>query len=67
MSAKASHNPAGPSPRQSSGFIECSVWGDQAQNVADSLHEGDRVTVTGRFVTRVFTPEQGRNAGHEVR
>ena len=48
-------------------FIECSVWGDQAQNVADSLHEGDRVTVTGRFVTRVFTPEQGRNAGHEVR
>ena len=48
-------------------FIEGSVWGDQAQNVAESLHEGDRVTVIGRFVTRVFTPEQGRNAGHEVR
>jgi single-strand DNA-binding protein len=42
-------------------------WGDQAQNVAESLHEGDRVTVIGRFVTRVYTPEQGRNAGREVR
>ena len=48
-------------------FIEGSVWGSQAQNVADSLSQGDRVVVTGRFVTRTYTPEQGRNAGHEVR
>ena len=48
-------------------FIEASVWGNQAQNVADSLSQGDRVIVTGRFVTRTYTPEQGRNAGHEVR
>jgi single-strand DNA-binding protein len=48
-------------------YIEASVWGSQAQNVVDSLVQGDRVVVTGRFVTRTYTPEQGRNAGHEVR
>jgi single-strand DNA-binding protein len=48
-------------------YIEASVWGSQAQNVVDSLTQGDRVVVTGRFVTRTYTPEQGRNAGHEVR
>jgi single-strand DNA-binding protein len=48
-------------------FIDGSVWGSQAENAAASLKEGDRVVVIGRFVTRTYTPTQGRNAGQEVR
>jgi single-strand DNA-binding protein len=48
-------------------FIEGSIWGGQAENVAESLKEGDRVVVVGRFVTRTYTPTQGPNAGKEVR
>jgi single-strand DNA-binding protein len=48
-------------------FLDATVWGDQAENVALSLHKGDRVIVTGRVETRVYTPTQGANAGQEVR
>jgi single-strand DNA-binding protein len=48
-------------------FLDATVWGDQAENVALSLHKGDRVIVTGRIETRVYTPTQGANAGQEVR
>ena len=32
-----------------------------------SLHNGDRVIVTGRVETRVYTATQGQRAGQEVR
>jgi single-strand DNA-binding protein len=48
-------------------FLDATVWGDQAENVAKSLHTGDRVIVTGRVETRVYTPTKGANAGQEVR
>jgi single-strand DNA-binding protein len=48
-------------------FIDATVWGDEAVNVAKSLHKGDRVIVTGRVETRVYTATQGANAGQEVR
>jgi single-strand DNA-binding protein len=48
-------------------FIDATVWGDQARNVASSLHKGDRVVVIGRLETRVFTPTKGASAGQEVR
>jgi single-strand DNA-binding protein len=48
-------------------FLDATVWGDQAVNVAKSLHKGDRVIVTGRVETRVYTPTKGANAGQEVR
>jgi len=32
-----------------------------------SLHKGDRVIVTGRLETRVYTATKGANAGQEVR
>src|SRR5215213_229057 len=48
-------------------FIDASVWGSQAENVAESLKQGDRVVVIGRFVTRTYTPNQGPRAGQEVR
>jgi single-strand DNA-binding protein len=48
-------------------FLDATVWGDQAVNVSKSLHKGDRVIVTGRLETRVYTPSQGQSAGQEVR
>ena len=48
-------------------FIDATIWGSQAEHVAESLHEGDRVVVLGRFVTRTYTPNQGPRAGQEVR
>jgi single-strand DNA-binding protein len=48
-------------------FVDGQVWGEQAEHSAESLHKGDRVLVMGRWVTRVFTPSQGPNAGVEQR
>jgi single-strand DNA-binding protein len=48
-------------------FIDATVWADQAENVAKSLHKGDRVIVIGRVETRIYTPTQGASAGQEVR
>ena len=48
-------------------FLDATVWGDQAVNVSKSLHKGDRVIVTGRVETHVFTGTKGQSAGQEVR
>jgi single-strand DNA-binding protein len=40
----------------------------QAENVAKSLHKGDRVIVIGRVETRIYTPHAGHECvGQEVR
>jgi single-strand DNA-binding protein len=36
-------------------YVGLSVWGDQAEHVADSLRKGDRVLVQGRWTTRTYT------------
>ena len=33
-------------------YMRCSIWREAAENVAESLHRGDRVVVTGRLVSR---------------
>lgn len=33
-------------------FMRCSIWREAAENVAESLHRGTRVVVTGRLVSR---------------
>lgn len=33
-------------------FMRCSIWREAAENVAESLHKGDRVLVTGKLVSR---------------
>ena len=39
-------------------FMRCSLWREAAENVAESLHRGTRVVVTGRLVSRSWeTPE----------
>ncbi len=40
-------------------FLRCSLWRQAAENVAQSLHKGDRVLVTGALKQREWTTEQG--------
>ena len=40
-------------------FLRCSVWRQAAENVAESLHRGDRVMVTGRLKQRSFETKEG--------
>ncbi len=40
-------------------YMRCSVWRDQAEHVATTLHQGDRVVVTGRLRTRKYTTSAG--------
>ncbi|HVL98007.1 MAG TPA: single-stranded DNA-binding protein [Egibacteraceae bacterium] len=41
------------------GFFTCNVWRDMAENVAESLHRGDRVLVTGRLRSRSWETKEG--------
>lgn len=45
-------------------FMRCTLWRDQAENVATSLTRGTRVIVTGRLEQRHFETREGdkRNA-----
>ena len=40
-------------------FMRCSVWKEQAENVADSLTKGTRVIVTGQLVQRSYDTREG--------
>jgi single-strand DNA-binding protein len=47
-------------------FMRCSVWREVAENVAESLHRGTRVIVTGRLEVAVLR-DQGRREAHRHR
>lgn len=40
-------------------FLSCSVWRQQAENVAESLQRGMRVIVTGRLRQRSYETKEG--------
>jgi single-strand DNA-binding protein len=40
-------------------FLSCSVWRQAAENVAESLHRGARVVVTGRLKQRSYETREG--------
>ena len=40
-------------------FMRCSVWREQAEQVAESLTKGMRVIVTGRLVQREYQTREG--------
>ncbi|CAN5622139.1 hypothetical protein BH23ACT6_BH23ACT6_11900 [soil metagenome] len=40
-------------------FMRCSIWRDAAENVAESLHRGARVVVSGRLVSRSWETADG--------
>ncbi|WP_117212663.1 single-stranded DNA-binding protein [Allorhizocola rhizosphaerae] len=40
-------------------FLQCSVWRQAAENVAESLHRGSRVIVQGRLRQRTYETREG--------
>lgn len=42
------------------GYFRVNVWRDQAENVAESLHRGTRVLVTGRLISRSYEDREGQ-------
>jgi len=40
-------------------FLQCNVWRQAAENVAESLHRGARVIVTGRLRQRSYETREG--------
>ena len=42
-------------------FMRCSVWREQAENVAESLQKGMRVIATGALKSRSFQTREGDN------
>lgn len=41
-------------------FLTVKAWRELGENVADSLHKGDRVTVTGRLRRRTWQDDSGQ-------
>jgi single-strand DNA-binding protein len=41
------------------GYFTVNVWREQAENVANSLHKGDRVLVAGRLRSRSYETKDG--------
>jgi single-strand DNA-binding protein len=41
------------------GFFTAILWREHAENVAESLHRGDRVLVTGRLSSRSYEAQDG--------
>ncbi len=42
------------------GYFTVNVWRDHAENVAESLHRGNRVLVTGRLISRSYQDKDGQ-------
>lgn len=40
-------------------FLDVNAWRDMAENVAESLHKGDRVVVVGRLKKRSYEAQDG--------
>ena len=40
-------------------FVRCSVWGEYAENVSESLVKGTRVLVTGKLTVRSYEAKNG--------
>lgn len=40
-------------------FFDCSAWGTLAENVANSIHKGDRVVLAGKPKQRSYTDKDG--------
>ena len=39
-------------------FMRCSIWREAAENVAESLHRGTRVVVTGKLISRSWDDKE---------
>lgn len=39
-------------------FLDCTVWREMAEHVAESVHKGDLVLITGRLAMRKYTNKE---------
>ncbi len=53
------NNQSGEWEDRTDGFFNVTVWRDMAENVAESLHRGARVMISGRLTQRSFETQQG--------
>lgn len=42
-------------------FLRCNIWREYAENVAGSLHKGDRVLVVGSLRSRTYETSEGES------
>jgi single-strand DNA-binding protein len=47
---------------EESGFFTCTAWGKLAENLAESVHKGDRIVVSGRLRHRSYEIEGGKKS-----
>ena len=52
-------DPATGERREATTFVDVVAWGDLGRHVAESLRQGDRVTVSGRLEQRGWQTDQG--------
>ena len=52
-------DPATGERREATTFVDVVAWGDLGRHVAESLRQGDRVTVSGRLEQRSWQTDQG--------
>lgn len=48
-------------------FMECVVWNEQAERLAEACTTGDRVIISGQLVDASFESTQGETAGKTIR
>ncbi|MEC5422097.1 single-stranded DNA-binding protein [Virgibacillus sp. C22-A2] len=46
--------------QQETDFINCTIWGKQAENLANFMKKGSQVGVTGRIQTRTYENSEGK-------
>lgn len=47
-------------------FLRCTLWRDAAENVANTLHRGDRVIVTGKVKQRSYEKDGDKRTSYEL-
>lgn len=47
-------------------FLRCTLWRDAAENVANTLHRGDRVIVTGKVKQRSYEKDGEKRTSYEL-
>ena len=45
---------------QEADFIQCTVWGKQAENLANFMKKGSLIGISGRIQTRSFDNQEGK-------
>lgn len=45
--------------KDSADFINCTVWGNQAENLAKYMHKGDKILVSGELNQNVYEDKNG--------